>query len=111
MRNFGRYASCLAATVIMAAAMPSAEAQQPSGSRSKAFAQLMCSRCHAVEKRQDSPHRDAPPFAEIAKRYPPEHLAEALAEGIMVGHKDMPVFRMTVDEIEAFLDYLEMMAK
>jgi mono/diheme cytochrome c family protein len=41
------------------------------------------------------------------ERWPVEHLAEALAEGIMVGHEEMPEFRMTTSEIDAFLAYLE----
>ena len=33
-------------------------------------------------------------------------LAEALAEGIVSGHPDMPVFVFTPPQIEAFLAYL-----
>lgn len=34
-------------------------------------------------------------------------LEEALAEGIYVGHPDMPVFRFEPDEVEALIDYIQ----
>jgi mono/diheme cytochrome c family protein len=36
-----------------------------------------------------------------------DHLGEALAEGITVGHADMPEFVLEPDEIDAFIAYLE----
>ncbi len=65
-----------------------------------------CKRCHAIGAEPASPHQSAPPFRLIAERYPSENLAEALAEGIVAGHPDMPVFVMKPDQIEAFLAYL-----
>ncbi len=66
-----------------------------------------CAACHAVEPRTPSPHQDAPPFADVANRYKPEDLAEAFAEGIVVGHPDMPEFTLTPNEIDALIAYLE----
>ena len=54
-----------------------------------------------------SPHPKAPPFRVVVERYPSENLAEALAEGIVSGHPDMPVFVLKPEEIEAFLAYLD----
>ena len=65
-----------------------------------------CARCHAVGDTGDSPHTKAPPFRVIVKRYPVEDLAEALAEGIVSGHPDMPVFTFQPAEINAILAYL-----
>ena len=71
------------------------------------MAERVCSRCHAVGPSGDSPHKDAIPFREIGMRYPVEDLAEAFAEGITVGHPDMPPFELDPDQIDALIDYLE----
>ena len=42
----------------------------------------------------------------VVTRYPPDDLAEALAEGIMSGHPDMPQFVFRPTEIEALVAYL-----
>lgn len=73
----------------------------------RAFALKHCGRCHALGERDLSPHPRAPPFRLVVERYPSEHLAEALAEGIVSGHPDMPVFVLRPDEIDAFLAYLD----
>ena len=53
-----------------------------------------------------SPHKEAPPFRVVAKRYRLEDLAESLAEGILTGHQDMPILVFKEDEINSFLTYL-----
>lgn len=65
-----------------------------------------CSRCHAITKDDSSKHEEAPPFRVVVTRYPPEDLAESLAEGIVSGHPDMPEFVFQPAEIEAILAYL-----
>lgn len=65
-----------------------------------------CGRCHATGKDDTSKHAEAPPFRVVVTRYPPENLAEALAEGIVSGHPDMPEFVFQPAEIEAILAYL-----
>jgi hypothetical protein len=42
----------------------------------------------------------------LKQRWPVENLAEALAEGVMVGHPEMPEVTLTTSEIDAFLAYL-----
>jgi mono/diheme cytochrome c family protein len=56
-----------------------------------------------------SPIGDAPPFRIFAQLWPLEYLDEALAEGIMVGHREheMPVFHFEVQEIADLSAYLE----
>ncbi len=73
----------------------------------ESIAEEKCGRCHALGSSDTSPHADAPPFRELAKRYPIENLAEALAEGILTGHPDMPVIALPDNEIDAFLTYLD----
>lgn len=65
-----------------------------------------CSRCHAISSADASRNAQAPPFRSVISRYPAEYLAEALAEGIMTRHSDMPEFVFAPDEIEAIVAYL-----
>ncbi len=66
-----------------------------------------CSPCHATERTGDSPHPDAPPFRTLSQRYPLEQLEEALAEGIMTGHPDMPEFVATPGQIGGIIAYID----
>lgn len=66
-----------------------------------------CSRCHAVGPTGNSPRPDAPAFRTLGTRYPIDSLEEALGEGIMSGHPDMPEFRFDADEVGAIIDYLK----
>ena len=75
--------------------------------RGRIIAETYCSECHATGASGTSPMAEAPPLRTFHERWDVENLAEALAEGIMVGHEEMPEFRMTTYEIDAFLAYLE----
>lgn len=66
-----------------------------------------CVRCHAIGATGNSTHEKAPPFRQVVTRYPLDNLAEALAEGIVSGHPDMPEFVFQPDEIDAILAYLD----
>ncbi|MFN4023896.1 MAG: c-type cytochrome [Hyphomonas sp.] len=71
------------------------------------IATSLCAVCHAVSTTDMSPHPEAPPLRELSQVYPVRALEEALAEGIMVGHPDMPPFQLEPDDIDALLTYLE----
>lgn len=76
----------------------------------RAFAQKNCSTCHAVGATGTSPYAPAPPLRTLHKKYDVEGLAEAFAEGILVGHKgprQMPEFVLTPEEIDDLLAYLK----
>jgi mono/diheme cytochrome c family protein len=66
-----------------------------------------CARCHATARTGESRHPQAPLFRALAKRYPIESLEEALGEGIISGHKDMPEFRFEADDVGAIIAYLK----
>lgn len=66
-----------------------------------------CLRCHAIGKEGDSPHPEAPPFRTLSSKYPIEDLAESLAEGIVSGHPDMPIFVFSPHDVEAIIEYLQ----
>jgi mono/diheme cytochrome c family protein len=74
--------------------------------RGAALLAKSCARCHAIGRTGASPHPQAPPFRTLSRKYPIEGLAEALAEGIFVGHPDMPEFVFEADEVGAILAYL-----
>lgn len=73
----------------------------------KKLVEANCSRCHAVGPAGDSPLAKAPPFREVVKRYPPESLGEALVEGIVTGHNEMPEFVFTSDQATEIIAYLD----
>jgi cytochrome c len=75
-----------------------------------AFVQAHCSSCHATGRSGASPNPEAPPFRTLHERYDVEGLAEALAEGIVVGHRgarQMPRFVLNPGEIDAVIAYLK----
>jgi len=74
--------------------------------RAEALLAKNCARCHAIGRTGASPHSQAPPFRTLSRKYPIEGLAEALAEGIFVGHPDMPESIFEADEVGAILAYL-----
>ena len=49
----------------------------------------------------------APPFRNVVRKYDPSQLQEALAEGIVTGHNDMPEFVFEPDQISAIIAYLK----
>jgi mono/diheme cytochrome c family protein len=74
--------------------------------RGEALLSTKCARCHAVGRTGASPVEDAPPFRTLSQKYPIDGLAESLAEGLSVGHPQMPEFVFEPDEIAAILAYL-----
>jgi cytochrome c len=102
-------------TVLMIAATSAQAAPPPrpaaAASRGQAFAEQHCARCHSIGPRGDSPYPLAPPFREIVKRYPVEDLEEAFAEGVMVGHPEMPQFTLEPPQIEDLMAYLKTLRK
>lgn len=82
-------------------------AMTPAEQRGKAYAQLHCARCHAIDRVSKSPLDIAPPFRTLHLRYPIETLEEALAEGIYTGHAEMPAFELSPEQIHDLLSYLK----
>jgi cytochrome c len=74
------------------------------------LAEKYCARCHAIGETGLSPHAAAPLFRAIAAKGHVDDLQEALAEGIMAGHQDMPEFEFQPQEIVDFLAYLKGLA-
>ena len=75
--------------------------------RGRALLEENCSGCHATGPKGESPLAAAPPFRTLGQRYPVADLAEALAEGIVTGHPDMPEFVFEPADIDAIVTYLD----
>ena len=75
--------------------------------RGHLLVQRYCAACHAVNRTGESPNRAAPPLRDLHRRYAVDNLAEALAEGILVGHPAMPEMRFPPDDVQAILAYIK----
>lgn len=75
--------------------------------KGQTIAEVYCARCHAVARSGASPLPAAPPLRTLSEKYPIESLAEALAEGIVTGHSEMPEFVFAPDEVDAVLAFLK----
>jgi mono/diheme cytochrome c family protein len=75
--------------------------------RGEALVNRDCARCHATARTGQSTHPQAPLFRALGKRYPIEALEEALGEGIISGHPDMPEFTFESKEVGAIIAYLK----
>lgn len=78
--------------------------------KGQALIEKHCAKCHAIGRADKSSHKEAPPFRDVVKSYPAEHLAEALAEGIQTGHPDMPMFIFEAEQIGTIITYLNSLA-
>jgi cytochrome c len=103
---------------IPAAALAAGQAfafETPEGdvTRGLTLAETNCATCHAVGATGDSPYPYAPPFRTLPLKYDLDGLAEALAEGIEVGHRgarQMPEFVFEPQQIEDLLAYIGSLA-
>ena len=87
------------------------QAAGPDLEAGKALAERYCGTCHAVGPVGDSRLPAAPPLRDVASRYSVWNLEEALAEGIVTGHAEMPLFVFKPVEITNLLSYMETLAE
>ncbi|MEP7029716.1 MAG: cytochrome c [Pseudolabrys sp.] len=97
--------SILAAAFVLAVTGPAAAA--PDIKQGEKLLTRDCGPCHAIGRLGDSPRKDAPAFRTLSSRYPISSLEEALGEGIMSGHPDMPEFKFDADDVGAIIAYLQ----
>jgi mono/diheme cytochrome c family protein len=102
-----QFASLVAAIAFVAAVSAAAAQGNQDVKRGETLLTRDCGRCHATGRTGDSPRKDTPAFRTLAKRYPIDALEEALGEGIMSGHPDMPEFRFDADDVGAIIAYLK----
>jgi cytochrome c len=104
MRRRATWAVLLATALLAAPA--SAAAQEPSARRGSILVKRHCGGCHATGVKGESRRPAAPPLRELNRRYEPEALGEALAEGILTGHPAMPAFRFEPQDVRSIILYL-----
>ena len=92
----------MAAALLLVASVGRAHAENAG----KLLVEANCARCHAIGREDFSRHPEAPPFRNLADRYPLDALEEAFIEGISVGHPDMPEFIASPGQIEPIIDYI-----
>lgn len=100
-----RSSNLCAALVWAAMSLPAAAADDPRHGE-----QLMlrnCASCHAIGRSGESTHKSAPAFRTLEQRYPIELLEEALGEGLVSGHPDMPEFKFDADEVGDIIAFLK----
>ncbi len=98
------------AGLVAACGLPHAALAQASTNAIRAgyeVAQKFCARCHAIGLEGASAHPSAPPFRTIVAKGHVENLEEALGEGIIVGHPDMPQLQFKPADVGALIAYLK----
>jgi cytochrome c len=96
--------------VLACLAVASAALGQNGAARLKRAALLLerhCGACHAVGRTGASKRHLAVPLRELGRHYAVDSLQEALAEGLISGHPDMPEFKFGPDDVGAIIDYLK----
>jgi cytochrome c len=94
----------LAATLSVAG--PFATVSLAQDSRGEVLLSRHCAMCHAIGPTGGSPYAAAPPFRILGQRYPLNSLEEALGEGLLSGHPEMPEFRFAPQDVGAIIRYL-----
>lgn len=109
MQSLARLAACMMLPLVFAGQSFGGAADDGTALRARGEGLLnkLCSRCHAIGREGKSTHAEAPAFRDVMKRYPAENIAEALAEGLVSGHPDMPEFTFEPDEVDAIVGYLD----
>jgi cytochrome c len=106
MRTIYAFVLLLTSTIACVADSALKSVENPDVARGFMLVKVNCSSCHAVGMDGNSPHREAPPFRVVMKSYPAESLSEALAEGLVTGHPDMPEFVFAPEDVGAIVSYL-----
>ena len=101
-------AATAALVIIFTTGLMSSEASAQSAlqQRGRTLAVGMCGGCHAVGASDQSPHIAAPPFRALSRDIDFDKFGQRLQEGILTGHRDMPMFRFSRDDARALVAYM-----
>jgi len=105
MRGPLRWTTSLA--VVAIGLSPAAFAADDQVEAGHALVQMYCTDCHATESTGESPFATAPKFRDLHMRYDVDLLSEALVEGIVTAHPEMPQFEFDPDQAAAIIVYLK----
>ena len=81
-------------------------AQEVSLTAGRELAIARCSGCHAVGRTGDSPNPRSPRFRDLGANFPFGGLREALMQGMIVGHPEMPIQHLTQTESGDLIAYM-----
>ena len=94
------------AMMLTAAAGVAAGGNAPQVEKGRSLAMQRCAGCHAIGSDGASPNPAAPRFRDLYKSYPVDALRPALQNGLRIGHRDMPTFVLTPDEVTGIVAFL-----
>jgi mono/diheme cytochrome c family protein len=103
----GKWTAVVIASLLTAGGCSAAPLSPNASPAAPAMAEQRCAGCHAINLIDASPHPQAPPLRDLYKRYPVDALRRAFVDGVHVGHPDMPTFRLSQQEVDRLLIYLE----
>ena len=98
-------ATTLAGVAVLSMSLP-ARAEEVSLKAGRQLAVSRCSRCHAVYSTGDSPNPRSPRFRDLGTSFPFDGLREALMQGMIVGHPEMPIQHLTQVESGDLIAYM-----
>jgi cytochrome c len=100
-------AGLILAAVLTSVCSPASAAETDREARGRALVTMYCTDCHATENEGESPFPSAPRFRDLHLRYDVELLSEALVEGIVTAHPEMPQFEFDPDQAQDIILYLK----
>ena len=106
-----RFAGAMVFTGFVVFAVAACSENGPNIENGRKLAKEHCAACHAIGADDASAIAEAPAFRDLGKSYNVEDLAEALAEGIVTGHEDMPEVAFEPNDVEDFISYLAAVQK
>lgn len=99
---------CAALTALIAGLVFGGSAHaQATNESGRDLAERLCARCHAIGESERSLLAGAPPFRHLEPRVDLDEMQENLEKGLLAGHPDMPVFKLTPAEARALVLYLK----
>ncbi|MEM9029076.1 MAG: tetratricopeptide repeat protein [Pseudomonadota bacterium] len=72
----------------------------------KTLATILCSRCHAIDRKDVSTNPNAPAFRTLTSRYPLLEIREPITRGIAAPHREMPAFNLTSQDVDKIIAYV-----
>jgi mono/diheme cytochrome c family protein len=105
--NFRHWAATTGLAAAIIAASPSLAEDKEAIALGLELVTTYCADCHAIGATGESPFAPAPHFRDLHLRYDVELLSEALVEGIVTAHPDMPEFEFDPDQAAAIVAYLK----
>lgn len=113
VRNVPEHASFLARAAVLAVSigLGATPATAQDAALGRSLVETYCSVCHSIERSGESPHAGAPPFRDLHDRYNVDLLGEALVEGLVSGHPDMPEFAFDPYEAASIIAYIKSLSE